>query len=320
MMMMKKQPNSLAQRNNPAPTGATTQGLEWEMRPGGMLVQKRNIDPSSNNQRNAYNSITPTIRVIVKFNSSYHDIQINPHSSFGELKKMLTGPTGLHPQDQKLTFKDKERDSKNYLDIVGVKDGSRICLTVDVLSQEKRLLELRRNNAASATGNEDRALKSVAEVSAEIDKLAIEVTKLDGVIARGGMVSEKELLSLIEMLMSQLIKLDGIEAEGNTKLTRKKQVVRVQGYIETLDRLKARNEIARLLQQQQQKKMLSSAMSIAAEENQVHQKGSRHHDYHNDTHYGHHHQMHMRGGGQVRTPQNFAPQQAAVTTTQWEKF
>ena len=34
----------------------------------------------------------------------------------GELKKLLAGPTGLHHQDQKLMFKDKERDSKAFLD------------------------------------------------------------------------------------------------------------------------------------------------------------------------------------------------------------
>ena len=39
----------------------------------------------------------------------------------GELKKMLTEPTGLHIQDQKLIYKKKERDSKSYLDVERVK-------------------------------------------------------------------------------------------------------------------------------------------------------------------------------------------------------
>ena len=44
-------------------------------------------------------------------------------------------------------------------------------------------------------------------------------------ICKGGRVNEKELLTLIELLMSQLIKLDGIVADGDVKLKRKTQVL-----------------------------------------------------------------------------------------------
>ncbi|MFZ8458488.1 hypothetical protein ACO1MZ_14635, partial [Staphylococcus aureus] len=64
----------------------------------------------------------------------------------GELKKMLSGPTGLHHEDQKLMFKDKERDPKAFLDVAGVKDKSKIVLVEDPISQEKRYLEMRRNS------------------------------------------------------------------------------------------------------------------------------------------------------------------------------
>lgn len=84
----------------------------------------------------------------------------------GELKKMLSGLTGLHHQDQKLFYKDKERDSKAFLDMVGVKDKSKIVLVEDPISQEKRLLEIRKN------AKMEKAAKSISEISLEVDRLA----------------------------------------------------------------------------------------------------------------------------------------------------
>ena len=79
---------------------------------------------------------------------------------------MLSGLTGLHHEDQKLFYKDKERDSKAFLDIVGVKDKSKIVLVEDPISQEKRLLERRKN------AKMEKAAKSISEISLEIDRLA----------------------------------------------------------------------------------------------------------------------------------------------------
>ncbi|KAL0452524.1 UNVERIFIED_CONTAM: BAG family molecular chaperone regulator 1 [Sesamum latifolium] len=95
---------------------------KWELRPGGMLVQKRT-------DADIAHVPPPTIRVRVKYGSIYHEIYISSQATFGELKKMLSGPTGLHHQDQKLFYKDKERDSNAYLDISGVKDKSKSCST-----------------------------------------------------------------------------------------------------------------------------------------------------------------------------------------------
>lgn len=47
----------------------------WEVRPGGMLVQKRSPDADP--------PPVPTIRVKVKFNGVYHEIYINSQASFG---------------------------------------------------------------------------------------------------------------------------------------------------------------------------------------------------------------------------------------------
>ncbi|KAE8664010.1 BAG family molecular chaperone regulator 1 [Hibiscus syriacus] len=206
--------------------GGEPAAQDWELRPGGMLVQKDS----------GRNSIPPpTIRVRVKYRSIYHEISISSQATFGELKKMLTGPTGLHHQDQKLLYKDKARDSKAFLDMAGVKNKSKLVLIEDPISQEKRLLEMRKN------AKMEKASKSISEISLEVDSLASQVKTLESIISKGGKVAEKDLISLIEQLMNQLLKLDGIMADGDAKLQRKMQVTRVQKYVETLDMLKIKN-------------------------------------------------------------------------------
>lgn len=51
--------------------------VEWELRPGGMLVQKR--DPDSDGDRAA-----SIIKLRVKYGSSLHEIHISPQAAFGK--------------------------------------------------------------------------------------------------------------------------------------------------------------------------------------------------------------------------------------------
>ncbi|KAH6759620.1 hypothetical protein C2S52_022878 [Perilla frutescens var. hirtella] len=201
----------------------------WEVRPGGMLVQKRTSDCNQSPNH------VPNIKVRVKFGSNSHEVVISSQASFGELKKMLVGPTGLHTQDQKLIYKEKERDSKCFLDSAGIKNGSKIVLIEDDLSRERRLVESRKNTKL------ERASKEIEDIRFEVDNLAKQVASIELEINGGKKVVETVLLSLIELLMTQLIKLDGIAADGDVKLQRRMQVKRVQKYIENLDVLKIRN-------------------------------------------------------------------------------
>ncbi|XP_068316810.1 BAG family molecular chaperone regulator 1-like [Pyrus communis] len=200
-----------------------------EIRPGGMLVQKRTVE------MNPSSVSIPTIKIRVRYGSSYHEILISSQASFGELKKMLAEPTKLHHLDQKLIYKKKERDSKEYLDVARVKHGSRIVLVEDILGREKRCLELLRNS------NAEKSSKSIAEINLEVDKLAGQVTSLETTASAGGKVSETDVEKLTELLMMKLIKLDGTVADGDLKLQRRVQVTRVQKYIEILDMLKHQN-------------------------------------------------------------------------------
>ncbi|KAF7148564.1 hypothetical protein RHSIM_Rhsim03G0177200 [Rhododendron simsii] len=227
MMRMKTRTTPPPPPPLPTTNGSSAAG-EWEVRPGGMLVQKRTDSDQTRIP-------PPTVRVRVKYGSVYHEVNISSQASFGELKKMLSGPTGLHHEDQKLMYKDKERDSKQFLDIVGVKDRSKMVLVEDPISQEKRYLAMKR------TAKMEKASKSISDISLDVDRLAGQVSALESVIYKGGKVEEKMLLNLIEMLMNQLIKLDGIVADGDVKLQRKMQVRRVQKYVEILDVLKVKN-------------------------------------------------------------------------------
>ncbi|XP_010933885.1 BAG family molecular chaperone regulator 1 [Elaeis guineensis] len=219
-----------------SPTAAATATVEeWEVRPGGMLVQKRDPDSAA--------APVPAIRVRIKYGAVYHEIYLSSQATFGELKKLLSARTGLHPQDQKLVYKDKERDSNAYLDISGVKNGSKMVLVEDAAAQAKRFLEMRRQARI------DKASKSISQISLEVDKLASQVSALEASISKGGKVPEKDVLNLIELLMTQLVKLDGVVADGDLKLQRRMQERRVQKYVETLDVLKIKNALPRAANQ-----------------------------------------------------------------------
>ncbi|KAJ0714003.1 putative Ubiquitin-like domain, BAG domain, Ubiquitin-like domain superfamily [Helianthus annuus] len=202
---------------------------ELEVRPGGMLVQKR--DPDDPQHRVP----PPTIRIRVKHGSIYHEIIIASTATFGELKKKLTGPTGLHHEDQKIIYKDKERASKTFLDFVGVKDKSKMVVVEDPISREKRQIEARKNAKIEKAG------KSMVEISLEVDRLAGQVSAVESVISKGGKVADKMVSDLIGLLMNQLIKLDEIKVDGDLNRQKKLQVEKVQRYVETLDVLKVKN-------------------------------------------------------------------------------
>ncbi|KAF5734467.1 hypothetical protein HS088_TW16G00916 [Tripterygium wilfordii] len=186
---------------------------DLEITPGGMLVQKRD---SGSNQTPI--SI-PTIKVRVKFGSSFREIYISSTASFGELKKMLSEHTGLHQEDQKLIYKKKERDSKEFLDVAGVKNGSKLVLMEDTASRERRCLETLRNAKIN------KASKSITQIRFEIDKLSEQVTALEATASsRDGKVYEKEVTDLTELLMSKYVVLDGIVVKGDLNLQKKMQV------------------------------------------------------------------------------------------------
>ncbi|GJN29871.1 hypothetical protein PR202_gb18132 [Eleusine coracana subsp. coracana] len=206
----------------------------WEVRPGGMLVQKRG-GAAADDELSPNVKPVPTIRVKVKHAGVTHEIYISSEASFGELKKLVAAKTGLHPDDQKVLYKDKERDSKAFLDMAGVKDKSKVVVVEDPEARARRLIEERRN------GHLEKAAKAVAMVTAEVDKLAPKVASLDASVRKGEKVAENDVVQVTELLMNELLKLDAVVADGDVKAQRRMQVKRVQKYVEVLDAVMAKN-------------------------------------------------------------------------------
>lgn len=210
-------------------TTTNNEESDFELRPGGMLVQKREDSDVG----------VPPINLKVSHGtpngSTVHQINLPAHSTFGDLKALLAVETGLDPRDQRLFFRGKEMKEDEFLHKMGVKDRSKMLLLEDNSSKERKFEEMKRVEEMK------KACEPVFKVRAEVDKLAHKVSELEAVMRNGTKVDEKEFVVLTELLMVQLLKLDSIEAEGEVKAQRRIEVRRVQNLVETLDNMKARN-------------------------------------------------------------------------------
>ncbi|XP_072999947.1 BAG family molecular chaperone regulator 3-like isoform X2 [Typha latifolia] len=109
-------------------SGCDRDGIEWEMRPGGMLVQKRECGRDEG-----------VIQVRVSTGYLWHDISIRATSTFGELKVILALVSGLKPTEQRLIFRGKEREDSDHLHMVGVEDKDKVLLMEDPAIKERKL-------------------------------------------------------------------------------------------------------------------------------------------------------------------------------------
>ncbi|KAL5710094.1 hypothetical protein ACHQM5_020701 [Ranunculus cassubicifolius] len=130
----------------------------WEVRPGGMLVQKRENDDEST-----------SINIKVSHGSSLHQIHLPSHSTFGDLKGLLANVTGLEPKDQRLFFRGNEKADEECLHTVGVKERSKLLLMENIASKERKLEEMKKVEEIS------KACEPVNKVRIEVDKLAQKV-------------------------------------------------------------------------------------------------------------------------------------------------
>ncbi|CAD6228620.1 unnamed protein product [Miscanthus lutarioriparius] len=106
--------------------------IEWEVRPGGMLVQKRR-SPEEDAAAVEY------ILVRVSTGWQWHDVSIDATATFGDLKVMLSLVTGLWPREQRLLYRGKERDDCEHLHMVGVQDKNKVLLMEDPAVKERKL-------------------------------------------------------------------------------------------------------------------------------------------------------------------------------------
>ncbi|CAI9111169.1 OLC1v1011321C1 [Oldenlandia corymbosa var. corymbosa] len=125
-----------------SPTSSVCGGeqIKWEMRPGGMLVQKRVCEDSGSSCTASSDGGDGVITVRVStFSNCHNTVSIQSTSTFGELKLMLSLVTNLEPKEQRLLFKGKERDDNEYLHMVGVRDNDKVLLLEDPAVKERKL-------------------------------------------------------------------------------------------------------------------------------------------------------------------------------------
>ncbi|CAM0884217.1 unnamed protein product [Alopecurus aequalis] len=107
--------------------------IEWEVRPGGMLVQKR---------RSPDDDLDAVEFVLVRVSTAggwHHDVSIDATATFGDLKVMLSLATGLWPREQRLLYRGRERDDADHLHMAGVQDGDKVLLLEDPAVTERKL-------------------------------------------------------------------------------------------------------------------------------------------------------------------------------------
>ncbi|KAF7002059.1 hypothetical protein CFC21_017600 [Triticum aestivum] len=102
--------------------------IEWEVRPGGMLVQRRD-------GRGDVEIIT--VRVATGY--SWHEVSIGATCTFGELKVVVSMVTGLEPREQRLLFRGKEKEHSDHLHMVGVRDKDKVLLLEDPALKDMKL-------------------------------------------------------------------------------------------------------------------------------------------------------------------------------------
>ncbi|GKA74787.1 BAG family molecular chaperone regulator 2-like protein [Tanacetum coccineum] len=106
--------------------------VQWELRPGGMLVQKRDIE-AQNVEKEGF------IMVRVATGSQWHDISIQATATIGDMKMVLALVTGMEPKEQRLLFKGKERDDDEHLHMVGIRDKDKVVVLEDPAIKELKL-------------------------------------------------------------------------------------------------------------------------------------------------------------------------------------
>ncbi|KAG8054876.1 hypothetical protein GUJ93_ZPchr0001g29477 [Zizania palustris] len=181
---------------------------EWEVRPGGMLVQRRDGEAE------------PAVRLRVSYGAAFRDVAVPAQATFGELKRVLTQATGLEPERQRLFFRGKEKSDSEFLHTAGVKDGAKLLLL------EKHAPANVEQKVEPIIMDESmiKACEAVAHVRTEVDKLSAKVCDLEKNVIAGRKVEDKEFVVLTELLMTQLLKLDSIKAEGEARAQRKAEV------------------------------------------------------------------------------------------------
>ncbi|KAF5750798.1 hypothetical protein HS088_TW03G01138 [Tripterygium wilfordii] len=202
--------------------------LEWEVRPGGMLVQRRDDDSHHQHQNGGDGAVVPPIKINVSHGPAQYELSVPDHSTFGHVKKVLEKITGLQPRKQKLFFRGQEKDDSEHLHEAGVKDKAKILLMEEPASKEKKVEEVKQNVDISEASKEKKAegMKQDVDISQARREQNADMSKAFEAVA--GVREE------VDKISERVAALE-VVVNGGTK------VRRVQKFQDTLDDLKVRN-------------------------------------------------------------------------------
>ncbi|CAN0927846.1 Pre-mRNA-splicing factor CWC22 homolog [Linum grandiflorum] len=190
---------------------------ELEVRPGGMLVQKRDGDDRERTHGGGSLNVINGARV-------QHEVQIPAHSTLGELKRVIEQDTGSECARHKMLFRGKARDDAEHVHNA-TKEREEASTKLDVKQIAKIL----------------KAMQAIDEVRTDVDKLSERVHALKVAVNGGTKIADQEFIVTAELLMRQLLRLDMIDAIGEARIQRRTEVHRIQKLHDSLDDLKARN-------------------------------------------------------------------------------
>ncbi|CAN1276985.1 BAG family molecular chaperone regulator 4 [Linum perenne] len=198
--------------------------MELEVRPGGMLVQRRDSD--DRNHTHCGDSLDVVDVALGPAQREIH-FPVQP-TSFGEL------------------FGRKKKDE------AAVDDSNLQGASTEDMKEAEESSKL----DAKQTEGILKAMQAIDQVRFEVDKLAERVYALEVAIKDGTKVAEQEFVVAAELLMRQLLKLDMIETGGEARIQQRaevgilemfyalddsNQVLRIQKFHDSLDDLKAMN-------------------------------------------------------------------------------
>ncbi|XP_076912302.1 BAG family molecular chaperone regulator 4-like [Bidens hawaiensis] len=179
------------------------------------------------------------MKIKVTFGSNNFHVFTSPQSTFGDLKQEIAKATGVDPKAQTVLFRGKESEDHESLQMAGLKDNAKVILIENTPTKNedvKKVEEIKVNIEEISRG-----LEAVNRVREEKQSVAEQVVSFETAVCSGTKIKDKDFIYLTEMLMRQLLKLDGIDAEGDGRMQRKLEVRRVQGLVEKLDNLRAKN-------------------------------------------------------------------------------
>ncbi|XP_017612291.2 BAG family molecular chaperone regulator 4-like isoform X1 [Gossypium arboreum] len=180
---------------------AKSEESDWEVRPGGMLVQLRDHRKEEEEDDDDHTHHN-------------HNHETAAASSGGP---MINSDPAHSPA---------QLSAQSYFDNTASKEKM-------TNTKDNKVEEVKESEEIS------KAFAAVAGVRKEVDKLSERVAALEVAVNSGTKVTDEEFVVPAELLMRELLKLDGIEAEGEARLQRKAEVRRIQKYHEI--QLKTRN-------------------------------------------------------------------------------